>query len=141
MTALQNSLYFREWGRVRAACKEQGFPVPDRHSLHVKALGQDKSHLDFSNEDFDLVLAEFRALSQPDNLAAQLRQQDMPRRRLLYSIRRLAAEPYWRSIAQDKFGTADETRLDLAQLTQLRNTLAARSRSRRQAAAAFLGSS
>jgi len=138
MTALQNSLYFREWGRVRAACKQQGFPVPDRHSLHVKALGQDKSHLDFTNEDFDLVLAEFRALSQPDNLAAQIRQLDMPRRRLLYSIRRLAAESYWRAIARDKFGTADETRLDLAQLTQLRITLAARARTRirRQAAAA-----
>ena len=101
MTALQNSLYFREWGRVRAACKLHGFPVPDRHSLHVKALGQDKSHLVFTNDDFDLVLAEFRALSQPDNLAAQLRQQDMPRRRLLYSIWRLAPEPYWRAIAQD----------------------------------------
>jgi hypothetical protein len=138
MTTLQNSLYFREWGRVRAACKELGFPVPDRHSLHVKALGQEKSHLDFSNEDFDLVLAEFRALSQPDNLAAQLRQQDMPRRRLLYSIRRLAEEPYWRAIARDKFGTDDESRLDLAQLAQLRLTLAARARSRtrRQAAAA-----
>ena len=137
MTALQNSLYFREWGKVRAACKSQGFPVPDRHSLHVKALGQDKSHLDFSNEDFDRVLAEFRAISQPDNLAAQLRQQDMPRRRLLYSIRRLADEPYWRAIAQDKFGTSDETRLDLVQLAQLRITLTARSRSRsrRQAAA------
>ena len=138
MTTSQNNLYFREWGRVRAVCKQQGFPVPDRHSIHVKALGQDKSHLDFTNDDFDRVLAEFRALSQPDNLAAQLRQQDMPRRRLLYSIRRLADEPYWRAIAQDKFGTADETRLDLAQLTQLRITLAARarSRSRRQAAAA-----
>ena len=91
MTALQNRLYFREWGRVRAACKQQGFPIPDRHGLHVKALGFDKSHLDFTNEDLDQVLAEFRAISQPDNLAAQLRQQDMPRRRLPYSIRRLAA--------------------------------------------------
>lgn len=138
MTALQNSLYFREWGRVRAACRQQGFPVPDRHSFHVKALGQDKSHLDFSNPDLDRVLAEFRAISQPNNLAAQLRQQEMPRRRLLYSIRRLADEPYWRAIARDKFGTDDETRLDLVQLTQLRITLAARarSRSRRQAAAA-----
>ena len=138
MTALQNSLYFREWGRVRATCKQQGFPVPDRHSLHIKALGQDKSHLDFTNEDFDRVLAEFRALSQPDSLAAQLRQQDMPRRRLLYSIRRLADEPYWRAIARDKFGTDDESRLQLEQLTQLRITLAARSRARnrRQAAAA-----
>ncbi|MCX6923407.1 MAG: hypothetical protein NT154_09405 [Verrucomicrobia bacterium] len=138
MTALQNSLYFREWGRARAACKQQGFPVPDRHSLHVKALGQDKSHLDFTNEDFDLVLAEFRALSQPDNLAAQLRQQDQPRRRLLYTICSLAPEPYWRAIARDKFGTSDLDSLDLAQLHQLRITLAARSRSRqrRQAAAA-----
>jgi hypothetical protein len=41
------------------------------------------------------------------------------------------------NIARDKFGTSDETRLDLAQLSQLRITLAARSRSRtrRQAAA------
>jgi hypothetical protein len=138
MTPAQNALYFREWGRVRSVCKPQGFPIPDRHDLHVKALGLDKSHLDFTNADFDRVLAEFRAISQPDNLAAQLRQQDMPRRRLLYSIRRLAAEPYWRAIAQDKFGTADESRLDLDQLTQLRITLAARARARshRQAAAA-----
>jgi hypothetical protein len=106
--------------------------------LHVKALGEDKSHLDLSNEDFDRVLAEFRSISQPDNLAAQLRQQDMPRRRLLYAINRLAPESYWRAIARNKFGTADETRLDLEQLHQLRMTLAARARShnRRPTAAA-----
>jgi hypothetical protein len=136
MTTLQNRLYFREWGRVRAACKQQGFPIPDRHDLHVKALGLDKSHLDFTNEDLDQVLAEFRAISQPDNLAAQLRQQEQPRLRLLYSIRRMAPEPYWRAIAQDKFGTADETRLDLVQLRQLLITLAARARSRQRRAAA-----
>ena len=136
MTQQQRALYFREWGRVTATCRQHGFPVPDRHDLHVKALGLDKSSKDFTNEDFDRVLAEFRAISQPDNLAAQLRQQDQPRRRLLYTIRRLAPEPYWRAIAQDKFGTADETRLDLEQLRQLRITLAARSRSRRRCAAA-----
>ncbi|HOC58198.1 MAG TPA: hypothetical protein PKI20_21445 [Verrucomicrobiota bacterium] len=137
MTPLQNSLYFREWGRVRATCKQHGFHVPDRHALHVKALGLDKSHLDFTNDDFDRVLAEFRAISSPEDLDGQLRQQDQPRRRLLYSICRLAPEPYWRAIARDKFGTADETRLDLEQLRQLRITLAARSRSKqRQAAAA-----
>ena len=136
MTALQNRLYFREWGRVRAACKQQGFPIPDRHVLHVKALGLDKSHLAFTNEDLDQVLAEFRAISQPDNLAAQLRQQDQPRRRLLYSIWRMAPEPYWRAIARDKFGTADETSLDLEQLRQLLITLADRARSRQRRAAA-----
>ena len=136
MTALQNRLYFREWGRVRAACKQQGFPIPERHDLHLKALGLDKSHLDFTNEDLDQVLAEFRAISQPDNLAAQLRQQEQPRRRLLYSIWRMGPEPYWRAIARDKFGTTDETRLDLAQLRQLLITLAARARSRQRRAAA-----
>ena len=63
MTASQNRLYFREWGSVRAACKAHGWPVPDRHELHVRALGFDKSHLDFNNEDLDKVLAEFRKLS------------------------------------------------------------------------------
>jgi hypothetical protein len=40
MTASQNSLYFREWGKVREACKKQGFPVPDRKLL-VRELGTD----------------------------------------------------------------------------------------------------
>ncbi len=51
-------------------------------------------------------------------------------------IRRLAPEPYWRAIARDRFGTTDETRLDLEQLRQLRITLAARARSRQRRAAA-----
>jgi hypothetical protein len=136
MTPSQNRLYFREWGRVRAACKSQGLPIPDRHDLHVKALGLEKSHLNFTDKEFDQVLAEFRAISLPDDLAAQLRQQDMPRRRLLYSIGRLADEPYWRAIARDKFGTSDEAALNLEQLQQLLITLKARARSRSQREAA-----
>ena len=131
MTPSQRALYFREWGRVRTTCQQQGFPVPDRHGLHVQALGLDKSSKDFTNAYLDRVLAEFRAIRQPDNLDAQLRQQDMPRRRLLYTIARLAPEPYWRAIARDKFGTADLDRLDLMQLRQLLITLAARARSRK----------
>ena|ERR1035437_4781950 len=119
----------------QGASRLQAARIP-HHGLHVKALGPDKSHVDFTNEDLDQVLAEFRAISQPDNLAAQLRPHRQPRLRLLYSIRRLAPEPYWRSIAQDKFGTADETRLDLVQLRQLLITLAARARSRQRRAAA-----
>jgi hypothetical protein len=132
MTKLQNSLYFREWGRVRAACVQQGFPMPDRHALHVRALGHDMSHLDFSNDDFDKVLAEFRAISRPSDVGAQLRQQDQPRRRLLYTIRRLAPEPYRRAIAEDKFGTVDLALLSLEQLRQLLITLAARAQSRQR---------
>ncbi len=91
---------------------------------------RDKSHLDFTNEDFDRVLAEFRAVSRPDDLAAQLRQHAQPRTRLLYTIMRLAPEPYWQAVARDKFGTTDLDNLDLEQLRQLRITLAARARSR-----------
>ena len=132
MTPRQNRLYFRDWGSVRAACNAHGWPVPDRHELHVRALGYDRSHLDFTNEDLDKVLAEFRAISRSDDLAGQLRQQEQPRLRLLYRIRQLAPEPYWRAIARDKFGTADEASLDLEQLRQLVMTLTARARSRQR---------
>lgn len=133
----QNRLYFRAWAAVRRTCKDHGWPEPDRHDLHFQALGVDKSHLDFTNSDLDKTLAAFRACSAPEDLAAQLRAQDQPRIRLLYSISRLAPEAYTAAIAADKFGTADLDRLDLAQLHQLRMTLAARagSRARRQAAA------
>ena len=137
MTFSQNRLYFREWGSVRAACKAQNWPIPERHALHVRALGYDKSHLDFTNEDLDKVLAEFRAITRPDDLAGQLRQQDQPRRRLLYRIRELAPEPYWRAIARDKFGTADEASLDLGQLRQLLITVSARARSKKRRVASI----
>ena len=130
MTTSQNSLYWREWGRLTALCKRDGLPIPDRHDLHIKAIGFDKSHKAFSNEDLDQVLAEFRAISRPDDLVGQLRQQDQPRVRLLYTIRRLAPEPYRQAICRGKFGTTDETTLDLVQLRQLRITLAARAAAR-----------
>jgi hypothetical protein len=141
MTPLQNRLYWREWGWVSRTCKHAGHPVPDRHELHVKAIGFDKSHLDFSNEDLDQVLAEFRAITRPDDLAGQLRQQDQPRIRLLYSIRRLAPDPYARAIARGKFGTPDLDSLDLPQLRQLRITLTARARSKGHQAAATAAAS
>jgi hypothetical protein len=138
MTSSQNRFYWREWAKASAACKARGWAVPDRHALHVRAFGLDKSHLDFSNEDLDKVLAEFRAISSPEDLAAQLRQQDQPRRRLIYAITQLAPEAYWRAIARAKFGTADETALSLEQLHQLRMTLAARVHSRQRRGAGHL---
>lgn len=75
-------------------------------------------------------------MSRPADLAAQLRQQDQPRRRLVWAIHHLAAEPYWQAIARAKFGTADLDQLSLNQLTQLRNTLSARSRAKQRKAEA-----
>jgi hypothetical protein len=61
--------------------------VPDRHDLHKRALGIDKSHLSFSNADFDKVLGVFRSYSQAENLNAQVRQERMPRTRLEHKIK------------------------------------------------------
>jgi hypothetical protein len=129
MTTKQNSLYWREWGAVVRYCKANGLPAPDRHALHAAALGADRSHLAFTNEDFDRVLAEFRSHSRPADLVAQMRQLSQPRIRLKYAVNALAPSPeYWVRIACDKFGTDDLDALSIEQLTQLRNTVANRRR-------------
>lgn len=125
MTPAQNALYWREWAAVRRV-----EPAADRHALHVRALGRDKSHTAFSNADFDKVLGVFRAITQPENLGSQLRQIRMPRTRLLHAIARLADAAYARKIAADKFGTRELESLSDAQLDQLRLTLHSRSRAR-----------
>ncbi len=84
MTPKQNNLYWREWSAAHKAD-----PKADRHQLHVEALGHDKSHLDFTNDDFDKVLGAFRAISRPGDLNAQLRQIRGQHRRALYILERL----------------------------------------------------
>jgi len=122
MSPKQNCLYWIEWQKVRSQR-----PAADRHALHIEALGEDKSHKDFTNEEFDQVLSVFRAVSEPDNLDAQLRQLDQPRRRLAWKIKSLAPEAYRDKIMLDRFGTTRLEDLDEIELTQLRNTLSARS--------------
>jgi hypothetical protein len=135
MTPAQDSKYWREWGLLTRACKAHGFDLPDRHDLHRRALGKDKSHKAFTNADFDKVLAVFRSYTQPDNIRPQLRQQRMPRIRLEWKItveqsqllsvllpdpspeshpshstpldRSLAAETYIQHLMQERFGTED----------------------------------
>ena len=101
--------------------------------MHMAALGIYRSHLAFTNEDFDRVLAGFRAHSRPADVGAQLRQLAMPRIRLKYAISSLAPAPeYWAKIARDRFDTDDLDALSIEQLTQLRNTLVARGRARQR---------
>ena len=126
MSPKQNALYWRDWAAVRAA-----FPEADRHALHVQALGVDKSHKDFSNDDLSAVLSKFRSISQPLNLDVQLWHANEARRKLIWTIKR-SPEAYWRKIALAKFGTADLDALNEERLTQLRNTLAARAGARRR---------
>lgn len=84
MTRPQISLYWREWSAVRKAD-----PQADRHALHEKALGFDKSHQDLTNKEFDLILGAFRAVSKRTALAPQLRAQRQPKERMLYLVGQL----------------------------------------------------
>lgn len=85
MTAAQRKKYWREWSAVR---RKIGDEATDelRHDLHVRALGKDKSSVRFTNKDFDAVLREFRAISLPADMDAQLRLMNQERKRLLYKI-------------------------------------------------------
>jgi len=87
-------------------------------------LGAEKSHLAFTNEDFDQVAGCIPQLQPAGRSAGQLRQLNQPRIRLKYAINALApAAGYWSRIARDKFGTDDLDALSIEQLTQLRKHL------------------
>lgn len=140
MTSNQNSLYWREWGAVSRRCKADGLELPDRHELHAKALGADKSHKDFTNPDFDKVLAEFRAWSQPGDIRAQMQQEAMTETRMLWVLDHEllpkllvvldglptcrpkalgVAQNYVAAIAANKYGERDFRRLPATDLQNL----------------------
>jgi hypothetical protein len=83
MNDAQLRLYRYEASRWRDARRSRGQPAreEDRHSLHTRVLGRDKSSLQFTNAEFDKVLAAFRAESEPGNLDAQLALIDQPEHR------------------------------------------------------------
>jgi len=123
MSPKQNSLYWREWAAVHRAD-----PQADRHELHIRALGKDRSMKDLTNAEFDKVLGVFRSITRPADLDGQLRQIEQPRTRLLYTIDKQFGVNYATRVARDKFGVTDITRLTDEQLDQLRITLINRKR-------------
>lgn len=127
MTIKQHKLYIGEWSKV--AKTTQCATNEYRYELHEKAHAP-RSSKDFTNADLDRVLGVFRAISQPANLAMQMRQQSQPATRLIWKIKRLAPEAYWRHIAEAKFGAADLDELTEAQLKQLVITLSSRARNK-----------
>jgi hypothetical protein len=85
ITKKQNSWYWREWSKAHRADL-----TLDRHECHIAALGHDKSHTTFTNEEFDLVIAEFLSISEPDNLDMQIRLLREPKTRLIHKISEMA---------------------------------------------------
>jgi hypothetical protein len=129
MTPAQKQAYFRTLGSVyrakgitSAADKEA-----TRKQIHMAAFGSAISAKEINHTTmFDQFKAVCLAELQPTNLGAQLHQTEQPLIRLRFKIREMASEAYWRKIARNKFGTDDLDSLNEWQLTQLRNTLTAR---------------
>ena len=65
--------------------------IAERHAIHLRVLGVDKSSLAFNNADFDKVKAEFLALTRPTDTDAQVAQQRMPETRQLVTLRHYLA--------------------------------------------------
>lgn len=136
MTPRQNSLYWRLWGRLarqynlgRGVTIPAGLTVLDRvqesaqamaganpptanhwrHACHLFALGRPVSSRDLTGTDFDQVIALFRVLLDPQDLAAQerlARPEIQQRERYVFALRRSGFdESYIDTVARRKFPT------------------------------------
>lgn len=126
MTTEQHGRYWRDVSAV-ARCLRTATQEEARQLIHQRAFGGPKSARTINHlKEFDNFIAAVKALLQPANLEAQLRQAEMPNTRLIYAIRQLAPEAYIIAEARRKFATEDWPSLGESDLTMLRNHLAAR---------------
>lgn len=90
MNPAQIRKYRLLWGKVRKTLRASGVSPEAadarRHQIHVKALGFDKSSLEFTNAELDKVFAHFIAILEPDNLQAQIRILEQPAERRARAI-------------------------------------------------------
>jgi len=142
MTAAQTKKYWREWAAVRRLLVDLGEfskaeADQERHEIHIRAIGSDKSSKDFTNRDLDRIFDAFESysvlLTGPST--APSRASTQPQRRLIYSIESLGLDdPYIARITLDgEAKTADWRSLTAAQLLRLSFTLASRLRSKQAA--------
>lgn len=110
--------YWREWQAVHKAK-----PELDRHAFHMEIFGEDKSHVDFTNDDFDDFLSACKAITEPGNLQAQLDYLNGRKKRLLFGINRAAAPEYVAGIVErmSREGKIKSSRLDLLDPKDLRS--------------------
>lgn len=111
-----------------------------RHASYVAAIGRDCSHDEFTNTEFNAVLALWKLLIDPDDLAAVMEHQNpgqAARRGLIASILRNApGEAYVAAIATRRWGTRNWKTLNDGALRQLAVTLSERARKEKQKAPA-----
>lgn len=96
INAKQLSFYRVLWSQAkRLIVARQGLSSKDaeaeRHAIHVRALGFDKSSTELTNADFDKVKAAFLAIIKPGDMEAQIEQKNMPKTRRLVTLRHYLA--------------------------------------------------
>ena len=137
MTPSQRKYYIDLWFRVCDANNWNRNDADLRHAEVAAALdGNAKSFRDFSNRDFDRVIAHFKALIESDEFDPSQLDGDPAeqgeKKRLIFRIKQLGAQlpqGYAAAILRDRFRIIFEEELHtcpISELTQIRNTLWAR---------------
>lgn len=106
MTHQQQAYYWRLIGMWRKKRLADGKPCGDqeRHALHRRALGREKSSTKFTNRDFDAVKSAILAEVFPDDIDSQLAVQEQAEQRhaaLMQRIFQLAASCHVTGRADD----------------------------------------
>lgn len=125
------------WGYAAAAARQlaRGIVADDlRYACHKVALGQVVSSKRLTNSQLDRVLAVFRHMADPDDIAAVMDMQNpdlAARRRLEWAVNGFGlGDAYVQKVCSAKFGTVNWKALDTRQLSDLVKTLSQRSRAK-----------
>jgi hypothetical protein len=95
MTTKQLQFYRVLWSQAKRMLVAHGMSSreaeEERHAIHRRTLGYDKSSKELTNEEFDQVKGAFLAISKPGDMKAQLAQAAMPKTRRLVTLRHYLA--------------------------------------------------
>jgi hypothetical protein len=90
----QRMRYFIEWGKAKKVLMRT-MSAKDaeaqRHAIHVKVLGRDKSSYDLTNDDLDKLLGAFLAISNSAGFTEQVEKADQPAKRGRFKVTELMA--------------------------------------------------
>jgi hypothetical protein len=138
ITPRQNAFYWSLWRQAKAVLMHgretwtQDEENKRRHEMHVRAIRQDKSHYDLTNREFDKVVAALRAIINPDDLKAQLHQDNMNVTRMRWGLRKVmrelgVTESYVAGIVKrmNENGELGSNRLDMLNVGDLRKVMIA----------------
>jgi len=109
MSPEQNRRYWAEFNAAAKVLQSHGYSTAEcedwRAETTLKACGRAVSSRDLTNRDLDMMLAHFRAVTDPDDLDGQLRQEAAERARLIRGIEKDSLGDAWlRAVLVDIYG-------------------------------------